>query len=81
MDDINAYLEEFSKANNVKALWSISDDPIRAAKALEVVLQGNIKRVRGIYLYPREGAIDFTLLKERLEVLLCELGREEGNNG
>lgn len=79
--DINTFLEEFSKANNVKVLWEIQSDSLSISNRLIVVLQGEIKRVRTIYLYPKCGAIDFALLKERLYLQLCELGREEANNG
>ena len=78
--DINTFLDNFSKANNIQVLWSISNYPDKGANGLTVVLQGDIKRVRTIYLYPKEGYIDFTLLKDRLDVQLCELGREEANN-
>ena len=79
--DINTILEEFAKANNVKVLWSIESDPMLASNKLIVVFQGEIKRVKAIYLYPKYGDIDYPLLKDRLENLLCELGREEANNG
>lgn len=80
-NDINTFLDDFSKANNVTAIWQLIDNPYRRVKELTVVLQGNIKRVKAIYLYPIEGYIDFPSLKEKLENLLCELGREEANNG
>ena len=79
--DINTFLDDFSKAHHGTALWQLVDNPYRRVKELTVVLQGNIKRVKAIYLYPIEGCIDYPLFKERLENLLCELRREEGNNG
>lgn len=79
--DVNTYLEEFSKANNVTALWQVQNNPYNRVNELTVVLKGNLKRVKAIYLYPTEGCIDYPLFKERLENLLCELRREEGNNG
>lgn len=78
--DINSFLDDFSKANNVTALWQLVDNPYRRVKELTIVLQGNIKRVKATYLYPIEGYIDFPLLKEKLENLLCELRREEEDN-
>jgi hypothetical protein len=79
--DINKLFDIFSTVNNVEVKWMIESYPYKGSNGLAVELIRGDKSVKSIYLYPLEGCIDLVLLKERLDVQLCELEREEANNG
>lgn len=78
--DMDKLIKDFSEAHNVDGYYRRDFDIATMTMRLVVQLQRGDISVRSIYITNRDGTIDPTHLKDRLETLYLELERKEAAN-